>query len=311
MGQIDLDDVLAGNDARRVLELPQEALVRMFWKLKGLRKNLERDGAFWGSTNDNLRRAYEKLDEQERELARTYNIIREDLEVAEQVQRALLPKPDREMEAAFEVAVHHKQLTQVGGDYYDYFRTGSGRLAVGVFDISGHGASAALITSFLKAQFQHAMAAFDGPREIVERVNALSYDFLREVRRYATVNFVVFEDTSLRYVSGGGYGLLLRHGEAHSFAKQDPFLGLRKKPFHEHSLSFGPGDLLALYTDGIVEAQDAAGADYSVRRLNALIAGHAAEPVADIVARCVDDYQRFRAADSDDVTLLLLRRRPR
>lgn len=308
---MNLEDVLAQGDPSKLRELSPEDMTRLFWKMKGLRKQVERDGAFWSSTNENLKAAYEKLDEQERELLRTYNIIREDMEVAQQVQRALLPKMSAEMSAELEVAVYHKQLHQVGGDYYDYFRTRDDRSAIGVFDISGHGASAALIMSFLKAQFMHAMTLVDTPKTIVERVNGACYEFLREVRRYATVNFVVFQPGGLRYVSGGGYGLLLRGGQSYTFAKTDPFIGLRKRAYQEFDLPFGGDDVLALYTDGMVEAQNAAGADYSVARLNSLIKKHRDAGVDDILRVCVDDYQAFRKEDSDDITLLVIRKRQR
>lgn len=304
-----LDEVLLSSDPARMRELSPDDLTRLFWKMKGLRKQVERDGAFWSSTNQNLKTAYEHLDEKERELARAYNIIRDDLEVAQQVQRALLPRPFPEMEAELELSVYHKQLTEVGGDYYDFFRTREGAYAIGVFDISGHGVSAALIMSFLKAQFTHAMNTASGAKGIVEHVNAAVYEFLREVRRYATVNFVLFEKQAIRYVSGGGYGLLVRGNEATSFGKADSFIGLRQRPYHEFDLPFGPGDILALYTDGIVEAQDREGADYTVRRLNELIVANASRPTEEILKRCVDDYTAFRHADGDDITLMILRRR--
>jgi sigma-B regulation protein RsbU (phosphoserine phosphatase) len=93
-----------------------------------------------------------------------------------------------------ELAVYHKQMTEVGGDYYDFFRTRDGHYAIGVFDISGHGVSAALIMAFLKAQFMQTMEQVERPKDIVEWVNNASLAFLREVRRYATVNFVVFDE---------------------------------------------------------------------------------------------------------------------
>lgn len=304
-----LEDVLSQNDPAAMSKLSREELARLFWKFKGLRKQVERDAAFWSSTNDNLKLAYEKLDEQERELARAYNIIREDLEVARQVQHALLPKLFPDMKAQLELAVYHKQLTEVGGDYYDFFRTREGHYAIGVFDISGHGVSAALIMSFLKAQFMNVMTTVDTPKAIVERVNQASYDFLREVRRYATVNFVVFHPQAIRFVSGGGYGLLIRNGVPSLFGKADPFIGLRERPYQEFELPFHEGDVLALYTDGMVEAQNAAGQDYTVKRLNELVRAHASEPVEQIVRAAVDDYQRFRAQDTDDITLIVLRKR--
>ena len=304
-----LEDVLDEGDVAAVHELSRAELERLLWKYRGLRKQVARDTAFWQATNDTLKTAYERLDEQERELARAYQTIRQDLEIAQQVQHALLPKQPPDMLAQLELAVYHKQLTEVGGDYYDFFRTREGHHAIGLFDISGHGVSAALIMAFLKAQFMQTMEQVARPKEIVEWVNQASLGFLREVRRYATVNFVVFGERSIRYVCGGGYGVLVRGGEIYTFSKGDPFIGIRRRPYTEYELSFYTGDLLALYTDGLIEAQGAGGESYSSRRLNALICEHADEPVAEILKRCMDDYHGFRRSDADDITLILLRRR--
>jgi sigma-B regulation protein RsbU (phosphoserine phosphatase) len=304
-----LDEILEGTDPERLAEVSRADLVRMFWKYKGLLKQVERDTSFWQATNDNLRAAYERLDEQERELARAYGTIRADLEVAQQVQHALLPKQFPEMSVQLELAVYHKQMTEVGGDYYDFFRLRDGSYAIGVFDISGHGVSAALIMAYLKAQLVQTMEQASRPKDIVELVNTATLGFLREVRRYATVNFVVFGPQTIRYVCGGGYGALVSRGALHTFNKGDPFIGLRRRSYNEYELPFLPDDVLALYTDGMVEAQDAAGADYSSRRLHEIIRAHASEPAQKILEACLADYEKFRRIDADDITLIVLRRR--
>jgi sigma-B regulation protein RsbU (phosphoserine phosphatase) len=213
------------------------------------------------------------------------------------------------MASQLELGVYHRQLAEVGGDYYDFFKTCSGSYAIGVFDISGHGVSAALVMTYLKAQFMTILEALESPKEIVEWVNNTSYDFLKTVKKYATVNFVVMNATALRYVSGGGFGLLLSGKRSTIFEKRDAFLGLRRRPFREYQLPFNKGDLLALYTDGMVEAQDAKGNDYSVQRLNKLIIKNAKKPVKEILGLCIDDYTKFRSKDSDDITLLILRKK--
>jgi len=304
-----LDEVLAQGDPSRMGSLSKEELARFFWRYKGLEKQLERERAFWSATNDNLKIAYERLDEQERELAKAYGIIQEDLSVARQVQSAYLSKVPAEVQEDLEIAIYHRQLTEIGGDYYDFFRISGERYAIALYDISGHGVSAALIMAYLRAQFMRGLEHHDTPRGVVEWVNAASYDFLRELRRYATVNFVAFEPRAIRYVCGGGYGLLVRNGVQHAFTKKDPFLGLRQKTYNEHELPFEPGDVLALYTDGMVEAQDRGSVDYGVRRLNDLVAQSAWLPPQAILDRCVADYREFRVADADDLTLMIMRRR--
>jgi len=244
----------------------------------------------------------------ENELELRNRLINEELKVAHKVQRALLADHGGSIASEFEMAIHHKQLEEVGGDYYDFFYLPGERHAIGVYDISGHGVSSALIMAFLKAQFAHATKRHDSPKEIVEWVNQSAFSFLREVRRYATVNFVMFSDRSLRYVSGGGYGLVVHRGTPVAFNKLNNFIGLRLKPFREFELPFEEGDILALYTDGMLAAQDNSGEGYSVQRLNDIIVQHSSEPVQAILDRCLEDYAKFRVDDVDDITLLILRR---
>lgn len=301
-----LDELLRASAPPEDITLSPADLRRLYWKHRGLLKDAERDHAYWEATNQNLKRAYETLDEQERQLAAAYRIIRDDLEVASRIQTSLLPQ-EREL-PGLDVAVHHKQLTEVGGDYYDFFRTRDDATAIGVFDISGHGVSAALVMAFLKAQFMLALDGLESPDAIVDAVNARSFAFLRGVKKYATVNFAVIGRDELRYACGGGFGLLL-HGDAqHVFEKQAPFLGLRRKPYRQHRLPFVVGDLVALYTDGMVEAQDGDGRDYSVARLNDVIVQHRHAPPAEILTRCLEDYEGFRSEDTDDITLIIARR---
>lgn len=244
----------------------------------------------------------------ENELELYNRAIGDDLAVARQVQRALLPEVSPAISSEFDVAIYHKQLAEVGGDYYDFFSFPGERHAVGVYDISGHGVSSALIMAFLKAQFAHATRRLDSPGAIVDWVNRSAYSFLREVRRYSTVNFVMFSEGFLRYVSGGGYGLVVRRGTPRLFNRVSNFIGLRIKPFHEFELPFEQHDVLALYTDGMFEAQGTNGEVYSVQRLNDIVVKHCEEPVQMILDRCVEDYTRFRVADADDITLIILRR---
>jgi sigma-B regulation protein RsbU (phosphoserine phosphatase) len=306
---MDFDKLLAAKTPPKKNDLSEQDFTNLCMRFKGLLKERDRDKAFWAATNENLKIAYEKLDEKDKELERAYGIIQEDLEVAEKIQQGLLPDLIAQMEKELDLAVFHKQLLQVGGDYFDYFKTKEGRYAIGVFDISGHGVSAALVMAYLKAQFMLVMERFESPKGIVEWVNAASFDFLRSVKKYATVNYVVFHENSLRYVCGGGFGLLLHGKKLSSFTKRDHFLGLREKSFHEYEFPFSKNDLLVLYTDGIVEAQNKKGEDYSVARLKNLIIENAKNSVNDILKICVDDYTKFRKNDSDDITLLVMRKK--
>ena len=304
-----LDEFLNSKNPPDKIELNNDDLVKFFWKYKGNQKKWDRANNFWSATNENLKIAYEKLDEKEQELESAYSIIREDLSVGSKIQAALLPKMTPQMEKDIECAVYHKQLAEVGGDYYDFFNTVNNSYAMGIFDISGHGVSAALVMTYLKAQFMQVMDRLDSPKEIVEAVNNVSFDFLKGVKKYATVNLVVFAPDKIKYVCGGGFGVLIRNNEPQFFNKKDHFLGLRNKPFSEYELPFEKNDILVIYTDGIVESQNAKKEDYTVKRLNDLIIRNSDKPVADILSICLQDYRSFTDKDFDDITLLILRKK--
>ena len=304
-----LEDLLGSKKTPKKDEISDEDLHRLFMKHKGLLKERERDKAFWAATNENLKLAYEKLDEKDRELERVYGIIQEDLKVAKQMQEGLLPNLTERMKSELELDVYHKQLLEVGGDYYDFFKLKGGSYAIGVFDISGHGVSAALVMTYLKAQFMRITDKFQSPKEIVEWVNSTSYSFLKSVKKYATINFVVFNKDKIRYACGGGFGLLVRGKKSYTFKKGDQFLGLRNKPFHEYELDFTKDNILALYTDGMIEAQNEKKEDYTVAKLNRIVIDNSKKPVDDILKFCLEDYQNFRTTDSDDITMLIMRKK--
>ena len=308
---MELEQVLRAGQPppRDQFALDYDDFVRWFWKHKGLLKERERVDAFWEATHENLKLAYEALDERETRLEEAYRVMRDDLQVAQQIQSAQLPSLPALMDGELELAVHHSQLSAVGGDYYDFFETVDGRYAVGVFDISGHGVAAALAMAFLRSELIHAAAGATSPRRVADEVNARILDFMRKVKRYATINYVLFEPLSIRYVCGGGNGLLVRDGQMITFAKGDPFLGLRNRPYRESVLPFDDGDILALYTDGIIEAQNSDEADYTIRRLNTLIHRHATDPVDSILETCIEDFEGFCREPHDDVTLMIMRKK--
>jgi hypothetical protein len=86
-----LNELLAAGTIPQHIQLGEQELGKLIRRYKGLLKQTERDQAFWAATNENLKKAYEKLDEKDRELAKAYGIIQEDLSVASQIQEALLP----------------------------------------------------------------------------------------------------------------------------------------------------------------------------------------------------------------------------
>ncbi len=247
------------------------------------------------------REAAEKL-EAERRAA-------QELEIAKQVQARLFPQT-RPTLNTLEYAGACVQARQVGGDYFDFLRLGSDRLALIIGDIAGKGIAAALLMANLQAYLRSQCSGTAGDLPTMLRsINQLFFDNTPE-NAYATLFIAEYHDESrtLRYANCGHLpGLLLRReGAVERLQSTSTVLGL----FGEWDCESGecclePGDALLMYTDGVTEAFNAAGEEYGDGRLiDALRAGRDLCSEA-LVASIAAGVQRFSPGEQqDDITVV-------
>jgi catechol 2,3-dioxygenase-like lactoylglutathione lyase family enzyme len=184
-----------------------------------------------------------------------FDEVRQSLELRRQVQARLFPQIQPELET-LEYAGICLQARQVGGDYFDFLNLGPQRLGLIIGDVSGKGIAAALLMANLQASLRSQTAlAFDQPEPLLRSVNRLFYDNTGD-SAYASLLFVEYDEATrrLRYVNCGHLsGLLVRgDGKVDRLESTSTLLGLFRDwncSMGEHRLS--PGDVLALYTDGI------------------------------------------------------------
>lgn len=254
-------------------------------------------------------------------LDRGARVREREMQVARAIQRRLLPAAAPES-AALEVWGLNLPAQEVGGDYYDWLRPGAGGLAVCVGDVSGKGVSAALLMSHLQASFHAESRSGTSARSIVEAMHA-SLHSATEPGRFATFFLALFDESgAFRYCNAGhNPPLLIRGGEVRPLAATGlPLAMLEVSHYEEEHSRFDPGDVLVLYSDGIVEAErEGRGRDagrkelYGDDRLRATALGAARpgrtarETVEDILA----DVRGFTRGDlaADDVTLVVVRAR--
>jgi sigma-B regulation protein RsbU (phosphoserine phosphatase) len=239
--------------------------------------------------------------------------IERELELAAAIQREILPRSLPEI-AGVELAAANLPTRQVGGDYYDFFPLSNGRLGFLVADVSGKGVPAALLVSTVHAAVHLSIDEAKTIVELVERIH-------RHLRRYAatrkflTLFFGVIEPDSgiLRYVSAGHNPALLvsASGELERLDSTGVPVGmLPNASWREETRTMHPGDLLAVYTDGLTEAVDGSDEEFGLERLERAI-----EKGRDLPAKRLCDEVLLKVADFargmaqyDDQTLLLLRR---
>ena len=181
----------------------------------------------------------------------------QELEIAKQVQARLFPQMRPQLKTV-DYAGTCLQARQVGGDYFDFLNLGPQRLGLIIGDVSGKGIAAALLMANLQASLRSQSAlAFDEPEALLRSVNRLFYDNTGD-SAYASLLFADYDEATgrLRYVNCGHLsGLLLRRdGDVDRLESNSMLLGLfREWDCSMQEQQLFPGDVLALYTDGVTE----------------------------------------------------------
>jgi len=247
--------------------------------------------------------------------------LHQELALAREIQQGFLAHdlegfPD----ADFEVLGQVFPARQVAGDLYDFFRTADGRLAFFVGDVSGKGMPAALFMVAVRTLCRHLATSGDSPVTTLGKLNsALSAD--NPSGMFVTLIHGLYDPSSADVVlaSGGHPPPILHGGDGGVEELALPtgrLLGFEEGDLHLHERHFTlePGEMLAFYTDGAIEAREpGARAMFGIERLknvvreldNSLTLGECAERVKGALVR-------FTAAEDlqDDLTLFFLRRKP-
>lgn len=239
--------------------------------------------------------------------------LRRELEVAAGIQEGLLPAGAPEVDRAT-VAGLCVPAASVGGDYYDFLVDDSGRLHVVVADVSGHSIGSALMMATARNVLRHEMAAGGSPGAVVAAANAAMCADLVAAGHFITMFCVRFDpaDGRLEYANGGHNLPLLRRaadGGVVELEADGAALGIFDEyPWEERKVALAPGDLVVLYTDGVVEAARAGGEPYGDDRLRGLVEGCGGAAAEELNGRLFDSVQEHAGGGSqDDVTIVTLR----
>jgi serine phosphatase RsbU (regulator of sigma subunit) len=249
-----------------------------------------------------------RLVERERERQR----MEQEINIARDIQQALLPKDFREFPHLSVRGINFPCLS-VGGDYFDVFPLADSRTAFLIADVSGKGLGAALLTTMLQGALS-AMTLGTDPATVFNHVNKFLCSHA-EIGRYATMFFgILDQEGHLEFINAGHPSpILLRKGVAEeAFAEGSFPVGL--VPEAEYTavcLKLEPGDTMVLFSDGVTEAMDPAEELYGVPRLRELLNGRLECPLEDLQKCVLESVETFTrgASQADDLTLLIVRYR--
>jgi sigma-B regulation protein RsbU (phosphoserine phosphatase) len=245
--------------------------------------------------------------------------LESELRAAQVFQLSLLPERTASLNG-FEVAFLYEPCDELGGDFCDYVLRDHGPGVVLVSDVSGHGASSAMITGMVKQAFHAADREDYAPVAVLERIAAASRIF--PDGKYVTAAAVRFRPTSteLEYAGAGHPPALLlrRDGSFVPLDSSAPIIhpALPHWRCEQRIVHMERGDQLLLYTDGLTEAQNSEGEEFGFERLLAFVP-QLAGPTAKVAATAADrlgllrqELVRFAGGRplDDDLTLALVRR---
>ncbi|MDP9291879.1 MAG: SpoIIE family protein phosphatase [Verrucomicrobiota bacterium] len=242
-----------------------------------------------------------------------------DLQVAQDIQRILLPSRSPETKA-FEISGINVPAKQVSGDYFDYIRIDEDFWGVVIADVSGKGVPASLIMatcrSVLRGQAQNNRSAAD----VLHKVNRQLYPDIKE-DMFISMAYVVLDSfTGRATLSRAGHDApLLYSAKKGTISRLNPpgmAIGIDvgdvfDRVTGEISVELEQNDCLVLYTDGVSEALDAKGFEFGLNRVTEAIQASAAEGAAAVIQRLIDDLQSFAGAtpQNDDITLIVIRKK--
>jgi sigma-B regulation protein RsbU (phosphoserine phosphatase) len=245
--------------------------------------------------------------------------LENEVAIASTVQQTLLPGAVYE-DARIRMHAHYQAASQCGGDWWGFFGVG-GKMCFMVADATGHGLPSALITASARSCFSvmHKLAeetpefAF-APGSMLAYANRVIYDAaLGKIMMTFFVGVLDFEARTLSYASAGhNPPWLFKKGEDGKFVlKSLTAIGQRLgeardvEPYEEKTVSLSEGDILFLYTDGLMEGKNVSGDMYGKKRVRKLIEGSLPEGPRKVIDALVADYQEYNKGKAldDDITI--------
>jgi serine phosphatase RsbU (regulator of sigma subunit) len=242
--------------------------------------------------------------------------MRQELDIAARIQTDILPK--HPSVAGLELATLMRPATEVGGDYFDILPCPGG-CWIGIGDVAGHGLTAGLVMLMIQsivAATVHERPAL-GPGQAWKALNEVLSDNIRERmghEEHATLCLIRYERSGRLTFAGAHEDLLVykpASGRCERIGTPGIWVGIGADvppdATEERQYQLEPGDVLVLYTDGILEAKSASGELYGSDRLEQLVTRHGALPPSRLCELVIEDVTAWMGTQDDDMTLLVAR----
>lgn len=237
--------------------------------------------------------------------------LKQDIQRAYEIQRSMLPQEDLR-HAGMQFTGYCRPAENVGGDYYDYFTLPDGRVGLLIGDVTGHGFNASLIMAMARSCRSTQTRIDPDVSPVMDALNRIVQttgpDWL-----FMTACYLVIDPDARRFAyANAGHHFPLHYRAdtrtAEPLESTSPLLGIDAETnFEAVERPWNPGDALVLFSDGIVEAENATEEIFGENRLREVVETHGHRPPSDLKQQIIDAVEAFSQGVPyvDDVTLLV------
>lgn len=240
--------------------------------------------------------------------------LQQELFIAQNIQMKLLPQSNPDLPHAEVESVSYPAY-EVGGDYYDFLSLPDGKTGIVVADVSGKGTSAAFYMAEVKGIFQSLARNFPEPKALLAEANHVLFNSL-ERKSFVSVLYAVYDPIRSEVVtSRAGHCPLLRiraDGSTEFIRSKGIGLGMGpstvfSETTEEVRLSVQPGDVLVMYSDGVVEAMNEMQEEFGYERLEQICRDNRMHTAREILDQIISGVNAFiwNGRANDDLTLVV------
>lgn len=242
--------------------------------------------------------------------------LEREMELAQQIQTAILPKNFENPH--LEIAGLMQPADEFGGDYIDYMLDKQQREWFFIGDVTGHGVTPGLIMMMAQAMANSLVHHQPiTPKELIQQLNFTLFDNIKnrlQVNEYMTFVAICHQGEGRFNYAGAHESLLIYRQTSHSIEEINvtgPWLGI-KSNIHNSTQSgefeLAVGDILILYTDGVVEARNEQKECFQVSKLKELLLTYHQSSCQDLLASIVERTRHYMLTQEDDLSLMAIRR---
>jgi|GEM_PF-198198 len=260
-------------------------------------------------------RLNEMVDEKKHKLKKIYDDISKELEIARTVQDGLLPKELPNL-VNMDVASAFIPTGKVGGDLFDIIVARDRKVAVLIFDVSGHGVPAALIAAMSKMLFTYYIERGGSPAQIFSEINKRLCTYIQTGHYITAFLGIIDPSNNTMTYSRAGHVLPILFRKSNNevtylhcgsvFIGHPSLVDIAK--YNEDTVKLEWQDKLLLYTDGITESINPSGEMYTLKHLTEVVKDSGALEPESLVKEIIHDNEIFRGGSplEDDFTLLCI-----